>query len=292
MIAGLSTSGIAGAIRTAGQARATMDTMSRQIATGQRVGSVKDDGAAWARANLARGEAAASQALSESLGVLRVGLGAAIAFQEMHSNSLLELRGMALTATDPSLAAATRSNLQADFAARRTAFFNELAFGNSAAGGVELRNSTGGTWAPFSSAPGTGDLTWTQSTDGATTHRASVALGGVLLPSIHTSAVAQTTLASIQAFESQMLQQVAALSGTDAMIDADQTRLIAASNRLSALAERLTDADLGRASAARAQAETRQQLALATVGQAISAYGNFAGGLLGNVQRTQRGIMA
>ena len=292
MISGLKASGMATAIRTAGQARVTMDTMARQIATGQRVSSVKDDGAAWARANFARSEATASQALSDSLGVLRVGLGAAIAFQEMHSNSLLELRGMALTATDPSLAAATRSNLQADFAARRVAFFSELALGNSAAGSVELRNSAGGTWVPFSSAPGAGDLTWTRATDGTTTQRALVALGGIILPSINTSANAQTTLASIQGFKDQMLQQVAAISGTDAMIDADQARLTAASDRLSTLAGRLTDADLGKASAARAQAEARQQLALSTVRQAISAYGNFTGGLLGNVQRTQRGIMA
>jgi flagellin-like hook-associated protein FlgL len=54
----------------------------------------------------------------------------------------------------------------------------------------------------------------------------------------------------------------------------------------------LTDADLGRVSTARAQADTRQQLALDTIKTAISAYGNFAGGLLGNVQRTQQGVLA
>lgn len=54
----------------------------------------------------------------------------------------------------------------------------------------------------------------------------------------------------------------------------------------------LTDADMGKASTARSNAETRQQLALSTIQQAISAYGNYAGGLLGNVQQTQRGLMA
>jgi flagellin-like hook-associated protein FlgL len=58
---GIPSSGIASAVRTAGKARATMDTMARQIATGQRVSSVKDDGAAWARANAARGEATTSR---------------------------------------------------------------------------------------------------------------------------------------------------------------------------------------------------------------------------------------
>lgn len=50
MTSDLSSSGIASSIRTASQARATMETMGRQIATGQRVSSVKDDGAARARA--------------------------------------------------------------------------------------------------------------------------------------------------------------------------------------------------------------------------------------------------
>lgn len=63
-------------------------------------------------------------------------------------------------------------------------------------------------------------------------------------------------------------------------------------NRLGGAIGALTDADLGKASTARAKAETRQQLALKTVQQAISAYSSFADGLLGNVQRTQRGLLA
>jgi flagellin-like hook-associated protein FlgL len=63
-------------------------------------------------------------------------------------------------------------------------------------------------------------------------------------------------------------------------------------DRLTLAAETLTEADLGKVSAARAQADTRQQLALQTIQQALTAYGNYAGGLLGNVQRTQRGVLA
>ncbi|MCU0882154.1 MAG: hypothetical protein MUF14_05745, partial [Hyphomonadaceae bacterium] len=50
-------SSLALAQRTATSARSTMDSMSRQIATGQKVSSVKDDGAAWARANSLRNDA-------------------------------------------------------------------------------------------------------------------------------------------------------------------------------------------------------------------------------------------
>jgi hypothetical protein len=53
----------------------------------------------------------------------------------------------------------------------------------------------------------------------------------------------------------------------------------------------ITDADLGNASIRRAQADGRQQLALSTVRQALDTYATYAGGLLGNVQRTQWAIV-
>ena len=76
------------------------------------------------------------------------------------------------------------------------------------------------------------------------------------------------------------------------MIDRMRDRIQRDSDRLDTALGSLGDADLGKASAARATAETRQQLAISSVRQAISAYGSYASGLLGNTQRTQRGIMA
>ena len=75
-------------------------------------------------------------------------------------------------------------------------------------------------------------------------------------------------------------------------VDTMKSMAEAATMRLEAQIGALTDADFGKASTARANAEARQQLALSTIQRAISAYGNFAGGLLGNVQRTQRGVLA
>lgn len=291
MISGFNSANLATGLRTASQARTTMDTMARQIATGQRVSSVRDDGAAWARANFARGEATASDALSSSLGQIRVGLAAAIALGDARKDVLVELRGTALAATDPSLSAASRADLQARFSSLRLGYLTELTYNAAAASTIELRNSTGGAWTPFAAVAGAADLTWTQATDGTTTTQTLTAMVG---PStdISTSANATTTLGNIQTVENQMLQRVGALSGIDWRVAADQERLSAASDRLAAIAARLTDADLGKASAARAMAETRQQLALSTVRQAISTYGNFASGLLGNAQRTQRGVLA
>ena len=291
MISGFSSATFATGLRTASQARVTMDTMARQIATGQRVSSVRDDGAAWARANFARGEASASEALSSSLGQIRVGLAAAMAVGEARRDVLSELRGTALSATDPTLGASTRAELQARFTNLRQGYMTELTYAAASAAAIDLRNSTGGAWAPFSAIVGAADLTWTQATDGTTTSQTLTPMTGPATD-LSTSAAATTTLANIQTVENQNLQRVSALAGIDWRVAADQERLSAASERLAAIAARLTDADMGKASAARAQAETRQQLALSTVRQAISTYGNFAGGLLGNVQRTQRGVLA
>jgi hypothetical protein len=82
------------------------------------------------------------------------------------------------------------------------------------------------------------------------------------------------------------------IGADEALAERWQTDIARTIDRNDRAAASLTDADLGKASAARAQSETRQQLALQTVRQALDAYGAFAGGLLGNVQRTQRGIRA
>jgi flagellin-like hook-associated protein FlgL len=78
----------------------------------------------------------------------------------------------------------------------------------------------------------------------------------------------------------------------DKRLDWARKVTIQESDRLDTAISTLTDADMGKASTARANAETRQQLALSTISQAISAYGNYANGLLGNVSRTQRGVLA
>jgi flagellin len=255
------------------------------------VASVKDDAAAWARANVARADSAASRSLSDSLGQIRVGVAAAIAIGEIRVDVLADMRATALAAADPSLSATARQDLQNRFTQLRNAYNSELSY-TAHDTSIELKNSGGSTWAPYSATLGNSDLTWTNATDGAASSQAFGSVMTVLSTDISSSAAAATTLANVQAVENQMLQRTAALARIDHLVDADQSRLRATSDRLSAISSSLTDADLGRASTARAQAEIRQQLALDTISRAISAYGNFAGGLLGNVQRTQRGVLA
>ena len=292
MISGLSTSGIATAIRTAGQARATMDTMSRQIATGQRVSSARDDGAAWLTASLSRSDALASRQLGSDLRRLGDAHHIAIMSGEARLEVVASMKGRAVFATDPGLSASTRAALDA---AQKSDDASQTEFGwNRIGTAFSIRNTSGTNWGPFSEQAERDDLTWVSSIDGGTS--SSTGGGGFVsggaIDDLTTAAAA--TIAAAEAdrwrdFIASRIQIHGAL-GTRLLKEGDA--FAARADRLDRMASSLTDADLGKASAARATAETRQQLALSTVRQAISAYGNFAGGLLGNVQRTQRGIMA
>lgn len=301
MISGLNNSGIASAIRTAGQARATMDTMSRQIATGQRVASVKDDGASWVRASVLRSDQVQWEDRSQTLNRVEVGLKATQATLDEVRSRFDRLGELILSARTSAPGSSTRAALQAEWTTLATpsfsggtnpAFDNLTGFSIDALGAGYRMNTTdpffsGTRFAAYSNL----DLfsQWTTMTGpvqlstfnllNATDSQLDQAATAVNTLRGRTG---YTWLAQWDAENSADLQQV------DRLKDMSE----AASARLEGQIASLTDADLGKASAARSMAETRQQLALSTVRQAISTYGAFATGLLGNVQRTQRGITA
>jgi flagellin len=292
MISGLGiSSGIASAVRTASKARATMDTMARQIATGQRVASVKDDGAAWARANRALSDARARQALQDTLRNLAAGV-------SVYETSAAErlavwdrMKGVALAATDPTLSAQSRSALQAEQTELNSAQLVLSATNHDDA--VPMTSSAGGQWSPVNTAPTDLNLTWVRDINGSTGITAFTALTAITsTTNLSTATTAQTALTNLATRTDEVRGRVADLARLGRLLNRDAEQLRDHAGREEQLAASLTDADLGKASTARANAETRQQLALATVRQALDAYGTYAGGLLGNVQRTQRGIMA
>jgi flagellin len=291
---GISSSVVASSIPPPAKARATMDTMGRQIATGQRVSSVKDDGAAWARASAERAASSQRHLLADGLDVLGAGVSWARQTGEVRATQVAQMRGLALAATAPGQSASARAALQAEHDEVYQSF-RKNSYGTM---GTDLRlnNPSGSAWAPYAESTATNsELQWTADIDG------SIATTGVFpliapasntLQDISTEALAATTLAGLTVFEGVFQQRVADVAALERRLDRTSTQLRERADQGSRLAASLTDADLGKASAARAQADTRQQLALGTIRQALDAYGAYAGGLLGNVQRTQRGIMA
>jgi hypothetical protein len=77
----------------------------------------------------------------------------------------------------------------------------------------------------------------------------------------------------------------------EAQMERQRNRYDQSAEAYTIAADNLTSVDLEATSSQLRQAESRQQLALKTIKVAISAYGNYAGGLLGNVQRTQRALV-
>jgi flagellin len=301
MIAGMPSSGIATAIRTAGEARQRMDTAARQIATGQRVASAKDDGAAYARAAEMRGRLAQNEARTTITSLLRDVANVATVRYEAQLKAADTMRGALLTAMQHPAGSAARQAAAADYQAALDAFTRldepptvivsgwgghpngVWGIGASTADPVlagmgiasEFDNDVsvwlqpgyypGGTTAPNAVDVVNGTAASLQS---AATNITTVLMGSVITSKAQHSGMNHVWLDSVDDYTSA---------------DTGRTEAVIAS---------LTAADLGKASTRLRQNETRQQLALQTVRQALDAYGAYAGGLLGNVQRSQRSVLA
>jgi flagellin len=312
MISGLNASGLATAIRTAGKARATMDTMSRQIATGQKVVSVKDDGAAWARAAGIKSSIAARDVYAEMGARHRMMLEVNLAATETASEHMNQMSQLALAGS----AARQAGNLQA--AAAITAEYGQTvwaasnALTHSVVDGVNVvspapwdipANYVGagpfGTMGKWQVMPGNavfGSLTFSGDALGWFVSNAWSALAPGDLLTVNFATSTQATINGVvngTRLNREVFTQHAHARGTE--INA-VGRLLDMNGKFQAVEQdslsTLTDADLGKASAALRAAQTRQQLANQTVQQAIGTYGAYANGLLGNVQRTQRGVLA
>jgi flagellin len=299
MISGLGiSSGIASAVRTAGKARATMDTMSRQIATGQRVASVKDDGAAWTRAAGLRSQQAGVSARRDLVAILTAGSVEQSAEVDKDLATFGQLKDVITRARMHPVGSSHRTALQAEFNGLIAQLDNNAASASTISGagyGFQADGRWGYQMSPTDPAfggrtlyvtPGDTAASWTYNAWGGSEWFRDLNL------STASDGYLEFRLGQVEMFAG-WARNFASEAGRDQQfLAAVDTRASRESDLLDTAIGTLTDADLGRASTARAQADTRQQLALATVQQALQAYGAYAGGLLGNVQRTQRGIMA
>jgi flagellin-like hook-associated protein FlgL len=290
MIPGLNSASVSGAIRTSAKARQTMDTMARQIATGQRVSSVKDDGAAWARAAGLGSQSAGNLALRTNLGYLSGVFEANRAGAEAKLVDILNRRETALHASDPGLSAAARAQIQV--------LHTEHAGGPSASIAAVSHGQRGDTGAAFTfnNLDAVNILTVVTGEDGSGKTYAGGS-GGIVIPAgngddLSTAANAALSVQIQDANAASHRWRLQYWSSVGNALDRFDDYLAKRSDKLQSAKSALTDADMGKASTARANAETRQQLAMQTVRSAITAYGNMASGLLGNVARTQRGILA
>jgi flagellin len=307
---GISSSGIAAAVRTAGKARATMDTLGRQIATGQRVSSAKDDGAAWTRAAELKSERVTWSFRHDALKAFGAKADLSLAHIEEGDSIQREAQLVLAQAAQfaPGSSDRARLNVQWEELRARADAVRELYLAAAQQGSPAIQvehNGVPGQWVLDAFGPDSfldevvvreawwlGQGTIGIATPGYTTTVAAVESNFLTATQAQMAAAATELLTSTAAGIARTQGAVAMIGGELNTIDRARDVAAKRMDGIDTAIGSLTDADLGRASAARAQAESRQQLALSTVRQALDAYGAYAGGLLGNVQRTQRGISA
>jgi flagellin len=307
MIGGL-TSSLALAQRTADAASARMAKVSRQIATGKEVASAKDDGARYVQAAALKSQKVQWEGRRQLADRLDLAIeytkGAAAAHQEIAS----KLREVALQASALPAGSNARRALQADWDAL-------IAAGKSTTAGINPGFEDNSVY--FSDAQGVGmdvsghDSYWAgnryaayHNTGDWTGHYGFVNAGWGIVVALDTVDIINGSPAQLN----DAMSTAAIISGEtyntwntgwqmqggadQRVLDMKRADITRQEDRLESAIGSLTDADLGKLSTQNQQAQVRQQLALDTIKTALTAYGNYAGGLLGNVQRTQRSVTA
>ena len=312
MIGGLSST-LAVARRTADAASARLTQINRQMATGQEVASVKDDGARWARAAALRSQQAELTGRGHLIDWVRLAVSAEEVEHEIGREQMQGLRDTLMRALGSAPGSQTRANLQTEFQQQLQAVLGVRADGGPIVSGYALQAD--GNWGILSSSADTvfNGKRFFASLDtginGQNNHASYVHFDYVTWTNYNTGGgpkfneinLNTATDASIRQavnwidgwyLDSTLPFYAAETSGQLRWLDTVEARDARTSDRLDAAISSLTDADLGALSGESQTVQARQQLALQTINQAISAYGSFASGLLGNVQRTQRGVLA
>jgi flagellin len=292
VIIGSMTSSLALAQRTASQARYQMDRSARQLAAGNEVASVKDDGARWTIANKLKSDAKAREVLASGQDYLALAVGVGRTTIEERLGLYENIYQTSLSASASGLGANARAALQAD------ATLNYDAIGTVSVGShgntMPVTSVVAGSqWGPGHWAAATKDFAYQVDINGGTQATNFVVMNSLLgTPDLSTSANALTAATNARATADSMRPRIAQFGAVERALSNLAQANRAQSDREVVLSDRMLGADMGKISANLQKNQARQQLALSTISTAISAYGNYANGLLGNVARTQRGVMA
>ena len=119
-----------------------LSTVQSRINTGKKVNSAKDNGAIWAIAQGQRAEIGALNAVKDSLQRGQSAVDVAVAAGESVSDLLLQMKELALSATDETLSTASRDALNEDFSALRDQITSVI--DNAEFNGVNLLTGTEG----------------------------------------------------------------------------------------------------------------------------------------------------
>ncbi len=301
MINGLNSSTISLALRTAQRAEKTVSKTVEQIASGKKVASVKDDGAAYVRASAFMSDSKQWETRKQILDLVEVDLEATHLVALEQTRIMENLQNILVQARSYAIGSNSRIQLQSQwnqlieeagtFSSPVNSFPNAAYVASGYNSGIDLSNDTylsdGGR---YFVQPSLG-LDFTGGTN------------PIALSSVNIVTASNTTLDDAYTTTNNNLGNLPSggtylnLRITESMRDLNRAEKLeefseVMTQRNQDAISSLTDIDMGKVSRDRDLAQSRQQLAYQTVQNAIAHYSNVSRGLLNNVMGTQRSVRA
>ena len=262
------------ALQNLNSTNAELATAQTRINTGKRIASAKDNGAIWAIAQNQRATSGSLNAVRESLQRAQSTVDVAISAGESVSDILLQMKEKALSASDSSLDAASRTALNDDFKALRDQLAKAVT--NAEFNGVNMVKASGTTVAALANADGTSKITVAAQ---------SLALGGANVTvaaagSIGTITLATAMIATVNTSITNVSTALSKLGTGSRSLGSHMDFMSKLQDSIDAGVGNLVDADLAKESAKLQALQTKQQLGI----QALSIANQGPQSLLGLFQ--------
>ncbi|WP_374274664.1 flagellin [Brevundimonas sp.] len=253
------------ALQNLNATNAELATTQSRINTGKKVASAKDNGAIWAIAQGQRAEIGALNAVSQSLARGVSAVDVAMAAGESVSDLLLQMKELALAATDETLSTSSRDALNEDFAALRDQIASVVE--NAEFNGVNLLGESATGFAALANADGSSTIT---------VDAEVMALSGSIVSvtssqTIDTMTDASDALTDVDESIANVSAALARIGTTSKALQTHATFVGKLQDALEAGVGNLVDADLAKESAKLTALQTKQQLGVQALGIANGA---------------------
>jgi flagellin len=244
------------ALQNLNKTSSDLQTVQNRISTGLKVGSAKDDGAAFAIAQSQRSTVSSLDSVKDSISRAGSVVDVSSSAGESVSDMLTQLKTKALAASDTSLDTTSRAALQNDFESIRDQITKTLS--NASFNGINLVDGTNASIAALANADGSSVITVAGQ---------DLSLGGsiVTLASADTFASATSAANLLSTLDTSINNVSSALAklGTSAKALSNHGTFVGKlQDSLTAGIGNLVDADLSKESAKLQALQTKQQLGI------------------------------
>jgi len=248
------------ALQNLNATNAQLSLTQNRINTGKSVATAKDNGAIWAIAQGQRADIGALNAVKQSLDRGVAAVDVALAAGESVSDLLLQMKEMALAATDLSLKTAARAALNEDFVSFRDQIASVTA--NAEFNGLNLLKTGAQGFQALANAQGTATLT----VGAEVMSLSSATVTVTTTQSITTLSKANEALSAVSASIDLVSGALARLGTKSKALSTHITFVGKLTDALEAGVGNLVDADLAKESAKLQALQTKQQLGVQALG--------------------------